>query len=549
MFRLKNISKFLVVVVVFSSCMKGQKVDLIVHNAVIHTLNGTWDVEEAMAIKDGKIVELGPERQILNKYHATEIVDAQKQHIYPGFIDAHCHFLGYGLMQQQAFLKECNSFNEVIDVLKKHQEKYPEKTWLLGRGWDQTRWENKAMPSKHQLDSAFPNIPVYIKRIDGHAAIANSKALELANLTKKIKVLGGQMAEVNGELTGLLIDNAMNFIENILPKPTLKEKTEALLIAQEECFKYGLTTVDDAGLDKEDVYLIDSLHRANILHMNMYVMLSDNEENFAHFLEKGPIKTDKLNVRSFKFYSDGALGSRGACLLKPYSDVDSVTYGTLLNSLQYFEEKAEKLYDKGFQMNTHCIGDSANRIILKTYAKVLGEHNDKRWRIEHAQVLDSNDFYFFKEYNIIPSVQPTHATSDMRWAMYRIGLHRLKYGYAYKKLYDLNGMIALGTDFPIENIPPIETYYAAVARRDKSGQPESGFQLENALSRKEALLGMTMWAAVANFEENEKGTLEQGKRADFVMLNQDLETIPQNQLLKTRIVATFVGGQNVYTSR
>ena len=549
MFRLKSISKFLVSIVVFSSCMKGEKVDLIVHNAVIHTLNGTWDVEEAMAIKDGKIVELGPERQILNKYHSTEIVDAQKQHIYPGFIDAHCHFLGYGLMQQQAFLKECNSFNEVIDVLKKHQEKYPEKTWLLGRGWDQTRWENKAMPSKHQLDSAFPNIPVYIKRIDGHAAIANSKALELANLTKKIEVLGGQMAEVNGELTGLLIDNAMNFIENILPKPTLKEKTDALLIAQEECFKYGLTTVDDAGLDKEDVYLIDSLHKANSLQMNMYVMLSDNEENFAHFLEKGPIKTDKLNVRSFKFYSDGALGSRGACLLKPYSDVDSVTYGTLLNSLQYFEEKAQKLYDNGFQMNTHCIGDSANRIILKTYAKVLGEHNDKRGRIEHAQVLDSNDFYFFKEYNIIPSVQPTHATSDMRWAMYRIGLQRLKYGYAYKKLYDLNGMIALGTDFPIENIPPIETYYAAVARRDKSGQPESGFQLENALSRKEALMGITFWAAMANFEENEKGSLEQGKRADFVIVNQDLETIPQNQLLKTRIVATFVAGQNVYTSR
>lgn len=549
MFHLKSISKYLVVVVIFSSCMKGKKVDLIVHNAVIHTLNGAWAVEEAMAIKDGKIVELGPERQILNKYHATEIFDAQKQHIYPGFIDAHCHFLGYGLMQQQAFLKECNSFNEVIETLKKHQEKYPEKTWLLGRGWDQTRWENKAMPTKHQLDSAFPNIPVYIKRIDGHAALANSKALELGGLTKKVEVLGGQMAEVNGELTGLLIDNAMNFIENILPKPTLKEKTDALFIAQEECFKYGLTTVDDAGLDKEDVYLIDSLHKANSLQMNMYVMLSDNEENFEHFLEKGPIKTDKLNVRSFKFYSDGALGSRGACLLKPYSDVDSVTYGTLLNSLQYFEEKAQKLYDKGFQMNTHCIGDSANRIILKTYAKVLGEHNDKRWRIEHAQVLDSNDFYFFKEYNIIPSVQPTHATSDMRWAMYRIGLHRLKYGYAYKKLYDLNGMIALGTDFPIENIPPIETYYAAVARKDKAGQPENGFQLENALSRKEALLGITFWAAMANFEENEKGSLESGKRADFVIVNQDLETIPQNQLLKTRIVATFVAGQNVYTSR
>jgi hypothetical protein len=253
-----------------------------------------------------------------------------------------------------------------------------------------------------------------------------------------------------------------------------------------------------------------------------------------------------MNVRSFKFYSDGALGSRGACLLKPYSDVDSVTYGTLFNSLQYFEDKAQKLYSKGFQMNTHCIGDSANRIILNTYAKILGEHNDKRWRIEHAQIVDSNDFHYFKDFNIIPSVQPTHATSDMRWAMFRVGRTRLKYGYAYKMLYDLNGMAALGTDFPIENISPIETYYAAVARKDKSGKPEEGFQLENALSRREALYGITIWPAVANFEENEKGTLEIGKNADFVIINQDLEKIEQKNILKTRVIATFVAGEKVY---
>ncbi|MFP5470322.1 MAG: amidohydrolase [Bacteroidia bacterium] len=546
MFRLKNTFSFFFIAILSFSCIKGEKVDLIVHNAIIHSLSSSDDVFEAMAIQDGKIVELGPERQILNKYRADEIVDAQRQHVYPGFIDAHCHFLNYGLVQQQARLNECNSFLEVIDVLKKHQEKYPEKTWLLGRGWDQTRWENKAMPTKHQLDSAFPSIPVYIKRIDGHAALANSKALEISQLTKKIEVQGGQMAVENGQLTGLLIDNAMNFIDNILPKPTLKEKTEALMIAQQECFKYGLTTVDDAGLDKEDVYLIDSLHKNKTLKMRVYIMLSDTEENFEHFVAKGPIKTDRMNVRSFKFYSDGALGSRGACLLKPYSDVDSVTYGTLFNSLQYFEEKAQKLYDKGFQMNTHCIGDSANRVILNTYAKVLGEHNDQRWRIEHAQIVDSNDFHYFKNFNIIPSVQPTHATSDMRWAMFRVGRQRLKYGYAYKMLYDLNGMAALGTDFPIENISPIETYYAAVARKDKSGKPEEGFQLENALSRREALYGITIWPAVANFEENEKGTLEIGKNADFVIINQDLEKVEQKHILKTRVIATFVAGEKVY---
>jgi len=466
-----------------------------------------------------------------------------QQFVYPGFIDAHCHFLGYGLNKRQAQLYGSKSYDEVLNILSEYA-KTNTKGWLLGRGWDQTRWEGQEFPSKEKLDSLFPETPVYLTRVDGHAALVNSVVLNLANITSESTVTGGAIVMKDGQPSGLLIDNAMDLALAHMPELTIKDNVEALMLAQEECFKYGLTTVDDAGLNYRIVELIDSLHQSGELNMKVYAMLSDEEENFERFTE--PYKTDLLNVRSFKFYSDGALGSRGACLIKPYNDVNSSHYGALLSSPEHFQAKAKWCYDHGFQMNTHCIGDSANRIILNTYQMTLDGVNDKRWRIEHAQIVDSNDFQYFQKNSIIPSVQPTHATSDMRWAALRVGRQRIKYGYAYKMLLEQNGMVALGTDFPIENISPIETFYAAVARKDKSGSPEEGFQLENALTRLEALQGMTIWAAMSNFEDNEKGTLEAGKSADIVILNQDLLTIPQNQILKTRVTATFVNGKKVY---
>ena len=540
---LKNFVKTAILAVLFNACMKGEKVDVIIHNGNIYTLNAANTKEEAIAIKDGKIIEVGPERQILNKYRADEIIDAEQQFIYPGFIDAHCHFLGYGLNLEQVQLYTTTSFDEVLEQLKIYAETHPEG-WILGRGWDQSRWENKNFPTKDKLDSLFPNRPVYLTRIDGHAALVNSHVLDMGNISASTKVNGGAVVIENNEPTGLLVDNAMSMVRKLIPEPSIQQKIDALLKAQEACFKYGLTTVDDAGLYRDDVLLIDSLQMAGDLKMKVYAMLSDNEDNFNFFVR--PIKTERLNVRSFKFYGDGALGSRGACLLRPYSDVDSAHYGALLSAPEHFLEKAKWCYERGFQMNTHCIGDSANRIILNTYAEVLDGINDKRWRIEHAQIVDSNDFYLFQENSIIPSVQPTHATSDMRWAALRVGRKRIKYGYAYKMLLEQNGMVALGTDFPIEGVSPIETFYAAVARKDKSGKPEEGFQLDNALTREEALRGMTIWAAMSNFEENEKGTLQAGKAADIVILNQDILSVPQNQLLKTRISATFVNGEKVY---
>lgn len=536
------------IVLLSTSCITKTEVDLIVHNATIYTVDEDNTIHEAMAIKGGKIVAIGKENQILNKYTSVDKIDAHNKYIYPGFIDAHCHFLGYGLTLQKVNLLHSKSFDEVVERCIKFNEEH-NPNWITGRGWDNTIWKGKEYPTKAKLDEAFPNKPVLIRRIDGHAAIANQAALDLANISINTELKGGVIAVKDGKLTGVLVDNAVDLVLDIIPKPTIEQKKSALLAAQRNCFEVGLTTVDDAGLGKEDVQLIENLHKTEELKMRIYAMLTDSKENFDYYLDTvgEPFKTDYLNVRSFKFYGDGALGSRGACLLKPYSDItDSSVYGMLLYDTSYFQKYAAILYDKGFQMCTHAIGDSTARFILNTYAKELKETNDRRWRIEHAQVIDSSDFKLFGDYSIIPSVQPTHATSDMTWASLRLGKRRMPFGYAYQNLLHQNGWLPLGTDFPIEGIDPLTTFYAAVARKNKDGLPKNGFQIENALTRMQALKGMTIWAALSNFEESTKGSLEVKKFADFVILNKDILTIEEDELLEARVTATYIGGNKVF---
>lgn len=537
-----------------TSCSQKMKVDLVVYNATIYTVDSSFSVAQAMAVKDGKIVDIGKTVDLQAKYDAREKIDAQRKFIFPGFIDAHAHFVGYGTSLQRVDLVGTNSWDEVVERTRKFASENP-AGWLLGRGWDQNDWSGKDLPAgrhdfptNEKLNELFPDRPVLLTRVDGHAAIVNQKALDLAGVKAGDKINGGDVEVKNGKLTGILVDNAVGLVSSKIPGPTVTEAKEALLDAQRNCFAVGLTTVDDCGLDYQAVLFIDSLQKAGAVKMRIYAMLSDAKRNYDFAFSKGKIKTDRLHVCAFKVYADGALGSRGACLLEPYSDKPGWS-GFLLSSQQHFDSVAKIIYDHGWQMCTHAIGDSGNRTMLKIYSKYLKDKNDLRWRIEHAQVINQTDFKLFGDYNIIPSVQPTHATSDMYWAADRLGPVRVKSAYAYKQLLQQNGWIPLGTDFPVEDISPFKTFYAAVVRKDAKGWPANGFQTENALTREEALRGMTIWAARANFEENEKGSLEKGKVADFVILDADLMKEDPQKLLQVKVVRTYVGGEKVFEKK
>lgn len=548
------------------ACSAKEKADLIVHNGVVYTVNNAFSVVEAFAVKDGKILAAGASKDILETYEAAEKLDAGGQPVYPGFIDAHCHFYGYGQALHTVNLIGTKSFDEVLERVVEFSKMHKNE-WITGRGWDQNDWKVKEFPDRKKLDSLFPDRPVILQRIDGHAAIANRAALKKAGITSLTRVQGGEVemeyihngeedwtdtafiAEINrmnypfAVPTGILVDNAVELVMKEVPPPTKEEMITFLMDAQKNCLAAGLTTVDDAGLEKKVVDLIDSLQQQGKLKMRVYAMLTDNQENLDHYLEKGLYKTERLNVRSFKFYADGALGSRGACLLHPYHDKPGHV-GFLLNTPEYFRNSVDLMLKHGFQMNTHCIGDSATRLILSiAHDKINFERY--RWRIEHAQVVSVPDLAYFKMF--IPSVQPTHATSDMYWAAERLGKERVKTAYAYKDLLTASGIVALGTDFPVEHINPMYTFYAAVVRKDLEGKPTQGFQMENALSREEALRGMTIWAAYANFEEKEKGSIEAGKLADFVILEEDIMKTEPARIPHVKVTATYIGGEKVYS--
>ena len=344
-----------------------------------------------------------------------------------------------------------------------------------------------------------------------------------------------------GKLTGVLIDNPMELVEAVFPEPTKQQQIDALLEAQKICTDLGLTTVSDAGLDKQVIELIDSLQQAGTLDMRIYAMISNREANLDYYLNKRKIKTDRLNVQSVKVYADGALGSRGAALKQDYSDQHD-HFGALVIGVEAYKDLAKRIEKAGYQMNTHAIGDSANRFVLQTYAKTLESESNRRWRVEHAQVITDNDFEYFKNENIIPSIQPTHATSDMYWAEDRLGKDRIKGAYAYKTLLEKSGRVALGTDFPVERVSPFLTFYAAVSRQDTKQYPEGGFNKENGLTREETLKGMTIWAAYSNFEDTEKGSIEVGKYADFIILGDNIMTIDQKEIPNIKVKETYING-------
>jgi len=527
------------------SCHSRQAADLIIHHSKIYTVDSAFSTAEAMAVKDGKVLAVGKEDAILGSYSAPEVIDAGGKVVYPGLIDAHAHFVRYGQSLFTAPLYGSASFEEVVQRVKQFADAHPGQAWILGRGWDQNKFPGKAFPDNTLLNQMFPSTPVVLGRVDGHALIANARALELAGVRPGQTLEGGMIETKNGRLTGILIDNAQGLVNSKIPEPSGADYERMLDAAQKNCFAQGLTTVTDCGLDIADVNRLDSLQKNGKLKMRVYVMLSDTKDNLSYYLPKGPYKTDLLYVKGVKAYADGALGSRGACLLQPYDDKPGWR-GFLLSDAAHFDSLAAALINTDFQLCTHAIGDSANRVILQVYNKYLKGKNDKRWRIEHAQVINTADFGLFGAASVIPSVQPTHATSDMYWAGERLGAVRIKGAYAFKQLQQQNGWIPLGTDFPVEDISPFKTFLAAVFRVDAKGYPAGGFQPENALSRADAIRGMTIWAAKADCLEHETGSLEPGKKADFILLDKDLMEIPAAAILQTKIMATYSSGIKVF---
>lgn len=525
------------------ACIKREKVDLIVTNAKIYSVDSAFTVHSSMAISNGKIIAIGEKENIEKKYESTNTFDATGKYIYPGFIDPHCHFLGYGLGLPNAWLAGAKDWEEVVTRLVENQKQYSTE-WVKGRGWNQNEWAVKQFPTNELLNKAFPDKPVYIVRIDGHAAIANQKALEIAGITAKTTISGGEIIKANGKPTGVLVDNAMELVRKCIPESTKEEKTKALINAQKNCFAVGLTGVHDAGLDTDEVFLVDSLHKSGSLKMRINAWLNPTKSNYETFLNKGVYQTDWLTVRSIKIYADGALGSRGALLLKPYSD-DPKNNGIQVETTEKLDSVCKIASDAGYQVCTHCIGDNAVRLMIDIYSKYLDENNDKRWRIEHSQVVDPQDMPRYGKYNIIPSIQTTHATSDMDWADERLG-DRIKYAYAYQELLQQNGWLPNGSDFPIEHINPLYGFYSGVARQHFNGEPKEGFQMENALTREQALRAMTIWAAKSAFEENLKGSLEVGKFADFVVLDFDLMNDSIKDVPNIKVQQTFVNGEKVY---
>ncbi len=528
----------IIILFVMSSCHNKTAVDRIVHNANIYTVDEQFSKAEAFAVKDGKFVAVGDENDIMSHYTAPEVIDAQGRAVYPGFMDGHSHFTGYGEnLVRWADLKECRSYDEMIERLKVHDSLYPAE-WLLGRGWDQNLWQPAEFPDNQRLEEEFPHRKVLLTRVDGHAVLVSKEVLAEAGIDQNWHQDGGMALVKDGRCTGVLLDNTADVAKSLVPPMSKEQMTQALLKAQEDCLAVGLTSVTDAGLGIETITLIDSLQEAGLLKIHVNAMINPDDETMDHFMKQGVIDKQRLTVRSVKIYADGALGSRGAKLLEPYSDAPE-TSGLILESDDFYRHVCQKAYDNGYQVCCHAIGDGGAHHILDIYAEFLKGPNDLRWRIEHSQTIAEDDFARFKQYNVIPSVQTTHCTSDMDWAGDRLG-ERIKNAYAYQRLLQQNGWVINGTDFPIEDISPIYTFYAAVARKHLDGTPAEGFQMENALTREQALRSITIWVAKGCFLEDRKGSIEVGKDADYVILDRDIMTVEEKDIPEAEVVLTQV---------
>ncbi len=520
-------------------------------NARIHTLDDERTGVEAMAWDErGRIVYLGDAPGMTDAHPDIEPKDLGGHTVLPGLIDAHGHVMGLGLARLQADLVGAGSVDEVIERLKAHAEDLPEEAWLTGRGWDQTRWESREFPSAVDLDEAFPDRPVYLVRIDGHAAWVNSAAMGHAteDLSGDWQPQGGSIHRDDDEKpTGILIDTAMPFVADAMPEPSGEERELALDLALAEIARHGLTGVHDAGTSLADFRQLRQRDQAGELSVRIHALADGDAEMLAWLCDNGPHNGGRLNARAVKLYTDGALGSRGAAMLADYSD-DPGNRGLLFHSDEELRGLVDHVMGCGLQLGIHAIGDAANRQVIDALAAVGSEHPDNpgRHRIEHVQIIAVDDIPRMAEHDIIASMQPIHATSDMRWAQDRVGSDRLDGAYAWQRIVDAGVHLALGSDFPVEPVNPWLGIHAAVTRQDQDGNPEGGWLPDQRLSVDEALRGFTIDAAYAGFAEADTGSLEVGKYADFIVINADPHEIDSSELSGIEVLKTVVGGELVF---
>jgi predicted amidohydrolase YtcJ len=528
----------------------------IVHNATIYTAEKDTPQIEAFAYQGNKFIATGSAKVLQETYPGAQKIDANGATIVPGIIDAHGHLLGLGQSLVNVDLRGTKSKKEIIEVLKSRAKTMLPGQWLLGRGWDQNDWDVIELPTAADLDQAFADRPVWLERVDGHANWGNSKAMAVASkdLSGNWQPEGGEITrDENGNANGVFVDNAVTLIQAHVPDETDEELTHALTLAINKTASVGLTGMHDAGTSLRVWRLLEQLKRENALGVRVYAMANGASEMFNYLCDNGTIvdPTAMLTSRSIKLYSDGALGSRGAALLSQYSD-DPSNLGLLIESQETLTKHSSKAVNCGLQVNIHAIGDRGNRVTLDVLEAAntadAGLNNPGRHRIEHSQVIALEDFQRFKDLNLIASVQPTHATSDMYWAEERVGAERIKGAYAWQKFAELGIPLALGSDFPVEKPEPLLGFYAAVSRQDDKGWPADGWYPQEKLTREQALHGFTLGAAYSAFQEDQLGSIAVGKFADFVVLSNNIMTVPVKEILNTRVLKTVINGDTVFSS-
>jgi predicted amidohydrolase YtcJ len=502
----------------------------------------------AVLIRGGRVAWVGPASEMPGTSAGAEVIDATGATVLPGLVDAHAHIAGLGAALDTVDLVGSTSYEEVISRIVAGSQGAPAGEWIVGRGWDQNDWPAKEFPTAAALDRAVGDRPVWVRRIDGHAGLASSMAMRAARITSATAdPSGGKiLRDASGNPTGVFIDAAMDLIDAVVPPPSRTVRRERILAAAREIASKGLTAVHDAGVDQDTIQLMRELIDAEELPIRVYAMLGDDDELLDYWLERGPLVDygERLTVRSVKLYADGALGSRGAALLHPYAD-DAGNSGLMVSTPEHIERRARAALAAGFQVGTHAIGDAGVRNVIDAYERA-GVTPAARFRIEHLQVVAPEDFARVARLGIIASMQPTHATSDMPWAEARVGADRIRGAYAWRTVLDSGARLALGSDFPVENVDPLLGLYAAVTRQDLTGQPPGGWLPLQRLTIQEAIRGFSLDAAWAAFEEDRRGSIDVGKFADLTIVRPDPSASPAASIPKTEVLYTIVNGRIAY---